>query len=98
MKIIITENQHSLLRRYSMIEDEVYKQMNISNPCYYKDYFDFDRYKRDMINSSVNEVVGDFDIDERSWENFTNTLSNKLNGVIRRYYNKVIKENCRDRW
>jgi hypothetical protein len=32
-----------------MIEDEVYKQMDISNPCYYKDYFDFDRYKRDII-------------------------------------------------
>ena len=98
MKFIITENQHTLLRRYSMIEDEVYKQMDISNPCYYKDYFDFDRYKRDMINSSVNEVVGDFDINERVWENFSDTLTNKLNGVIRRYYNKVIKENCRDRW
>ena len=98
MKFIITENQHILLRRYSMIEDEVYNRMNMSDPCYYKDYHDFDRYKRDVINSSVNEIVGDFDIDERVWENFTNTLSNKLNGIIRRYYNKVIKENCRDRW
>ena len=81
-----------------MIEDEVYKQMNISNPCYYNAYFDFDRYKRDMVNSSVNEVVGDFDIDKRECENLTETLSYKLNGVIRRYYNKFIKENCRDRW
>ena len=98
MKIIITENQNVLLRRYQLFKDDVLNQMSISNPCYYNDYFDFNKYKSDMIHSSINEVVGDFDIDERSWENFTNTLSNKLNGIIRRYYNKFIKENCRDRW
>ena len=83
-----------------MIEDEVYKQMDISNPCYYKDYFDFDRYKRDIIQSSLNNVLDNdgSNVNQRVWENFSDTLTNKLNGVIRRYYNKVIKENCRDRW
>jgi L-lysine 2,3-aminomutase len=98
MKIIITENQNVLLRRYQVVKDEVLKQMNISNPCYYNDYFDFNKYKSDIIHSSINEVVGDLGIDERSLDHFRNELSSNLNGIIRRYYNKFIKENCRPRW
>lgn len=98
MKIIITENQNALIRRYQLIKDEVYKQMEVSNPCYYNDYFDFDRYKRDIIHSSINEVVGDLGIDERTLDVFKNQLLNDLVGIIRRYYNKFLKENCRPRW
>ena len=98
MKIIITENQNSLIRRYQTVKDEALKQMGVSNPCYYNDHFDFDRYKRDIINSSINEVVGDLGIDERSLDHFRNELSSNLNGIIRRYYNKYLKENCRPRW
>jgi hypothetical protein len=98
MKIIITENQNDLIRRYQLFKDEVYKQMGTSNPCYYNDYFDFDRYKRDMINSSINEVVGDLGIDERILTTFKGELLNELIGIIRRYYNKFLKENCRPRW
>jgi hypothetical protein len=98
MKIIITENQNVLLRRYQVVKDEVLKQMGISNPCYYNDYFDFNKYKSDIIHSSINEIVGDLGIDERSLDHFRNELSSYLNGVIRRYYNKFIKENCRPRW
>jgi len=98
MKIIITENQQTLLRRYHMIKDQVYKQMNTSNPCYYNDYFDFKKYKEDIINSSVNEVVGDFGIDERELESFKGKLLNNLIGIIRKYYNKYLKDNCNPRW
>ena len=98
MKIIITENQNVLLRRYQVVKDEVLKQMGISNPCYYNDYFDFNKYKSDIIHSSINEIVGDLGIDERSLDHFRNELSSNLNGIIRRYYNKFIKENCRPRW
>ena len=98
MKFIITENQNVLLRRYQVVKDEVLKQMNISNPCYYNDYFDFNKYKSDMIHSSINEVVGDLGIDERSLEHYKGQLLNDLNGIIRRYYNKYLKENCRPRW
>ena len=98
MKFIITENQQTLLRRYFTIKDEVYKHMNTSHPCYYKDYFDFKKYKEDIINSSVNEIVGDFGIDERELEIFKDKLLNDFTGIIRKYYNNFIKENCRDRW
>ena len=98
MKIIITENQNALIRRYQMVKDEVHNQMGISNPCYYNDYFDFDRYKRDIINSSVNEVVGDLGIDEKVLDTFKDEMLNELIGIIRRYYNKFIKDNCRQRW
>ena len=98
MKFIITENQNVLLRRYQVVKDEVLKQMNISNPCYYNDYFDFNKYKSDMIHSSINEVVGDLGIDERSLEHYKGQLLNDLKGIIRKYYNKYLKENCRPRW
>ena len=100
MKIIITENQHTLLRRYHMIKDQVYKQMNISDPCYYNDYFDFDRYKRNILQSSINKIIDDdgLDIDQRVWTDFRNELLYELNGVIKKYYIKYLKENCRPRW
>jgi hypothetical protein len=98
MKIIITENQNSLIRRYQTVKDEALKQMEVSNPCYYNDHFDFDRYKRDIINSSINEVVGDLGIDEKMLSMFRDQMLNDLIGVIRRYYNKFLKENCRPRW
>ena len=81
-----------------MVKDEVHSQMGISNPCYYNDYFDFDSYKRDLINSSVNEVVGDLGIDEKVLDTFKDEMLNELIGIIRRYYNKFIKDNCRQRW
>ena len=98
MKIIITENQNVLIRRYQLFKDEVYKQMDRSNPCYYNDYFDFEKYKWDIIHSSINEVVGDLGIDERSLEHYKGQLLNDLKGIIRKYYNKYLKENCRSRW
>jgi hypothetical protein len=51
-----------------------------------------------MIHSSINEVVGDLGIDEKLLDHLRNELSSNLNGVIRKYYNKFIKENCRPRW
>ena len=96
MKVIITENQIPLLIRH--FKTEVLKQMEVSNPCYYNDHFDFDKYKRDIIHSSINEVVGHMGIDERMFSTFKGQLLNELGGVIRRHYNKFIKENCRPRW
>ena len=51
-----------------------------------------------MIHSAINEVVGDLGIDERTLEEFKNLLLNDLVGIIRRYYNKFLKEKCRPRW
>ena len=81
-----------------MVKDDVHKQMGTSNPCYYNDHFDFKKYKEDIINSSVNEVVGDLGIDERTLSTFKDKMLNDLIGIIRRHYNKFIKENCRPRW
>ena len=81
-----------------MVKNEVNKQMDTSNPCYYNDHFDFDKYKRDIINSSINQIFGDLGIDEKVLDTFKGELLNELIGVIRRYYNKFIKDNCRQRW
>ena len=81
-----------------MVKDEIHKQMGFSNPCYYNDYFDFERYKRDMIHSSVNVVAGDLGIDEKVLSTFKGELWNDLNSMIKKYYNKFLKENCRPRW
>jgi hypothetical protein len=96
MKIIITENQNTLLRRVLKIKDFVYKRMNTSNPCYYRDYHNFDKYKRDVLRASIEEVIQEegLEIDPRSWVNFRNELSYMLNDEMKEVYDKKIKERC----
>ena len=96
MRIIITENQNKLTRRYFQIKNEVYNRMDGSNPCYYRDYHDFDRYKRDVLRAAIDEVADDADleIEPRSWINFRNELSYMLNDEMKEFYDKYIKEKC----
>ena len=96
MKIIITENQNKLTRRYFQIKNEVYNRMDFSNPCYYRDYHDFDRYKRDVLKAAIDEVTEEerLEIDPRSWANFRNELSYMLNDEMKEFYDKEIKERC----
>jgi hypothetical protein len=99
MKIIISENQNALLRRYSSIKNEVYNRMDRSDPCYYSAYHDFDRYKRDLINSAIDEVIDEdgLDIDSRDWANFRNELMYDLTDIIKKFYYDFISEKC-PRW
>ena len=96
MKIIITENQNKLTRRYFQIKNEVYNRMDGSNPCYYRDYHDFDRYKRDVLKAAIDEVTDDSDleIDPRSWINFRNELSYMLNDEMKEFYDNEINKRC----
>jgi hexokinase len=96
MKIIITENQNILVRRYHKIRNEVYNRMDGTNPCYYRDYHDFDKYKRDVLKAAIDEVAEEerLKIDSRSWANFRNELSYMLNDEMKEFYDKEIKERC----
>lgn len=96
MKIIITENQNKLTRRYFQIKNEVHNRMDGSNPCYYRDYHDFDRYKRDVLKAAIDEITDEerLEIDPRSWANFRNELSYMLNDEMKEFYDKSIKERC----
>ena len=96
MKIIITENQNTLLRRLLKIKDEAHNRMNRSNPCYYRDYHNFDKYKRDVLRGAIEEVIEEegLEIDPRSWVNFRNEISDMLNDEMKEFYDKEIKERC----
>ena len=96
MKIIITENQNSLVRRYHKIRNEVHNRMDGSNPCYYRDYHNFDKFKRDVLKSAIDEITDEerLEIDPRSWANFRNELSYMLNDEMKEFYDKEIKERC----
>jgi hypothetical protein len=96
MKIIITENQNTLVRRYLKIKNEVYNRMDGSNPCYYRDYHNFDKYKRDVLRSAIDDVTDEegLEIEPRSWVNFRNEISYMLNDEMMEFYNKEIKKRC----
>ena len=53
-----------------------------------------------LMQSTINKIIDDdgLDIDQRVWTDFRNELLYELNGVIKKYYNKYLKENCRPRW
>ena len=96
MKIIITENQNSLVRRYHKIRNEVHNRMDGSNPCYYRDYHNFDKYKRDVLRGAIEEVIEEegLEINPRSWVNFRNEISDMLNDEMKEFYDKEINERC----
>jgi hypothetical protein len=96
MRIIITENQNKLARRYFQIKNEVYNRMDGSNPCYYRDYHNFDKYKRDVLRAAIDEVTDEerLEIEPRLWVNFRNELSDMLNDEMKEFYDKYIKERC----
>ena len=96
MRIIITENQNTLIRRYLKIKNEVYNRMDGSDPCYYNDYHDFDRYKRDVLRAAIDEVTEEdgLEIEPRVWTNFRNELLYDLNDIMREYYDRFIMEKC----
>ena len=96
MRIIITENQNTLVRRYLKIKNEVYNRMDGSDPCYYNDYHNFDRYKRDVLRAAIDEVTEEdgLEIEPRVWTNFRNELLYDLNDIMREYYDRFIMEKC----
>jgi hypothetical protein len=96
MKIILKEEQYALLRRYEQIKNEVYNRMDGSNPCYYMFYHNFDKYKRDVLKSAIDEVTEEegLEIEPRLWANFRNEISYELNDEMKKFYDKYIEETC----
>ena len=70
--------------------------MDGSNPCYYRDYHNFDKFKRDVLKSAIDEITDEerLEIDPRSWANFRNELSYMLNDEIKVFYDKEINKRC----
>ena len=70
--------------------------MDGSDPCYYNDYHDFDRYKRDVLRAAIDEVTEEdgLEIEPRVWANFRNELLYDLNDIMREYYDRFIMEKC----
>jgi len=82
MKIIITEDQNILLRRYAQIKNEVYN---------------VDRFIRVTLSDAINEVLyndHNMTVEPRIWTNFRNELMYELGDEIRDYYNKFIEKEC----
>ena len=97
MKIIITEDQNILLRRYEQIKNEVYNVMDGKDPCWYQAYENFDRFLRSTLSDAINEVLynnHNMTVEPRIWTNFRNELMYELGDEIKDYYNKFIEKEC----
>ncbi len=97
MKIIITESQNALLRRFERIKNEVYNVMDGSDPCYYAMYENFDNYLRDVLKNAINDVLyydHNMTVEPRVWTDFRNELMYELGDTIKSHYNKIINEQC----
>jgi hexokinase len=70
--------------------------MDGSNPCYYRAYHNFDKFKRDVLKSAIDEVTEEerLEIDPRSWANFRNELSYMLNDEMKVFYDNEINKRC----
>jgi hexokinase len=70
--------------------------MDGSNPCYYRDYHNFDKFKRDVLKSAIDEITDEerLEIDPRSWANFRNELSYMLNDEMKVFYDNEINKRC----
>jgi hypothetical protein len=97
MKIIITEDQNALLRRFGKIKDEVYIEMDGRDPCFYAAHQNFDKFVRDVLRNAINEVLyhdNNITVDPRIWTDFRNELVYVLGDMIKSHYNKIINEQC----
>jgi hypothetical protein len=97
MKIIITEDQNALLRRFERIKNEVYINMEARDPCYYAAYEGFDKFLRDVLRTAINDVLyydNNMTVEPRIWTNFRNELMYVLGDEINDYYNKFIEKEC----
>lgn len=97
MRIIITEDQNVLLRRYAQIKNEVYNVMGGKDPCWYHTYENFDRFIRSTLSDAINEVLysdHNMTVEPRIWTNFRNELLYDLGDEIRDYYDKFIEKEC----
>ena len=100
MKIIITENQNALLRRYEQIKDEVNNNLKVSDPCFYKNYRSFDQYLKAVVWDAVNKIVGPrsrnirMNIDPVLIMNFKNDLVVELRDTVQNHYDNYIKQYC----
>jgi hypothetical protein len=70
--------------------------MDGSNPCYYRAYHNFDKFKRDVLKAAIDEVTEEerLEIDPRSWANFRNELSYMLNDEMKVFYDNEINKRC----
>ena len=97
MKIIITEDQNALLRRYAQIKNEISNVMDGDNPCWYQRHESFDSFIRSVLSNAINNVLYDdhnMTVEPRLWSNFRNELMYVLGDEIKDYYNKFIEKEC----
>ena len=99
MKILITENQNVLARRYFKIKNEVYNRMDGSDPCYYSAYHNLDKYQRDLLKAAIDDVTEEegLEFDSREWADIRNELLHELYDDMKDFYYKFIMEKC-PRW
>ena len=54
MKIIITESQHSFIRRMELIDSAIDRALYVNDPC---EYSRFEQYQRIVLNMALEEVI-----------------------------------------
>jgi hypothetical protein len=54
MKIIITESQHSFIRRMELIDSAIDRALYVNDPC---EYSRFEQYQRIVLNMAIEDVV-----------------------------------------
>lgn len=87
MKILITENQRSLIRRISLVEDKINPSLMRNDPCEYSRY---EQYRRVVVNDAISMMTQDEDQTSHSFDNLSaNDLFNFRDQLIPLFDEKI---------
>lgn len=87
MKILITENQRSLIRRISLVGDKINPSLMRNDPCEYSRY---EQYRRIVVNDAISMMTQDEDGNSHSFDNLSaNDLFNFRDQLIPLFDEKI---------
>lgn len=87
MKILITENQRSLIRRISLVGDKINPSLMRNDPCEYSRY---EQYRRIVVNDAISMMTQDEDQNSHSFDNLSaNDLFNFRDQLIPLFDEKI---------
>jgi len=99
MKILLTENQHTLIRRVGKVSEKIDESLKDNDPCEYSRY---EQYIRTVINGAISMMVHDegleghpFDkLNANDFFNFRDKLIPLFSEKIKNYYDQFDDGSC----